>query len=344
MFTSLYDAVRRRGDARVQTGVPCDPCSRSVDEAVDYAIDATSSRIRAVSGHTRRLRGPLANALSYIGDLADQISPALTCQPRHHDDDPRVGALFVERMDLQGLFSADERVQRYFAAHPEADSCVAVLSSARSERRQLGMALVDDRVHRDVMQTVVCFRDHQLLAPGRDEAEARTALKCWMFENLIAHATAFATQAHTRRADLEGRARGLRTRLRRLPSGSSQGRQGSQRGELEREVAALEGQIELETVAWVTPHQQLAFLIDVLDRPERFLTLRNHRVFLDRIGIKYAHATGPLTFAMPLQEVSVGSHGPRTLTLIRFPREGLLPARDFVTEVSRFLTGGGNLQ
>jgi hypothetical protein len=341
MLTALYDAVRRLGDGLASDTAAADPCARGLGQTIEHVIDTTSGRLRAVPGHARRLRAPIVSALRHLDAVTSALPPAIPCERAAFSQDPRLNAYFVEPRALRQLFSDCADVRRHFAGHPRDAACVAALCMHQSERRQLGMGLVDDQLHKDVMQTTVSFRDHRLLPPGRDEEQARVALKCWLFNGLVEHARDAALTARTRRMALEERARALRARLRRLVTTAAQD---AGRAELEQQIGLIEDQLDTQGPAPATPEEQLAFVADTLGRAAELLTSRRFSLYLDRFGIKQADATVDPAFEVPLYELRIGERRPRVVSLLRFPRAELLPERDFVTEASRFLSGGGKLQ
>jgi hypothetical protein len=341
MLTALYDAVRRLGDGLASDSGPDDPCARGIGQTVEHIVDATSSRLRAVPGYGRRLRAPIVTALRHIDSLTEPMPLPIDCGRGAFSDDARINAFFVDPTSLRRLFSDSVDVRRFFVSHGSASSCVAALCMHQAERRQLGMGIVDDRLHKDIMQTTVSFRDHRLLPPGRDEEGARRALRCWLFEGLVEHARDAALMARGRRAELEGRARALRARLRGLGKAATDdtGRTG-----LEEQLGLLEARLDEQGPAPATPQEQLEFVADTLSRAAELLTSRRFSLYLDRFGIKQADGSVDPAFEVPLYELRIGERRPRVVTLLRFPRAELLPERDFLLEASRFLIGGGNLQ
>jgi hypothetical protein len=342
MLTALYDAVRRLGDGLASDAGRGASCARGIGASVEHVIDATYSRLRLVPGYARRLRAPVVTALRHIDALTESLQPAIDCGPAAFSDDPRINAFFVDPTSLRRLFSDSGDVRRFFASHAGTDACFAALCMHQTERRQLGMGIVNDSLRKDIMQTTVSFRDHRLLSPGHDEEQARAALKCWLFDALIDHARDTALTARGRHMDLEARGRALRARLRRLDKAPAA--DDADRGDLERQLCLIEGQMDGQGPVPATPREELTFIADTLSQAGELLTSRRFSLYLDRFGIKQADGAVDPAFEVPLYELSVGERRPHVISLLRFPRTELLPERDFLREVSRFLSGGGNIQ
>jgi hypothetical protein len=191
-------------------------CAGNLDDMVEHVVDGSSSRLRAVPGYARSLRGPLASTFRYIDRMVEAIPGPLPCCRSAFSEDPRINAFFVSPQHIQEVFSQSREVRDLFDANPLAGECWALMCVRQQERTQIGMAMVDGQVRKDVLQTVVSFTDHQLHSPGTDEATARCALKCCMFNGLLAHIRRRANDALSRAADLEHRIALAHRRLRGL--------------------------------------------------------------------------------------------------------------------------------
>ncbi len=333
----LHETFQRfSGGFAAWTGaqVPGPSCVQSIDQVAELVIDHASSRLRALPGSVRRLRGPVTKALAYIDEMVERVPEAVPCRRSAFREDPRVNAFFVDHKHLLEVFSRSKEVRELFDANPEATECFALLCMFREERRQLGMALVDDRVHKDVMQTTVSFSDHQIVSPGTDEADARCALKCCIFKSLIGYIQKQSSQAEAHAHDLENRHRALSARLKRLELHPSSG--GDKAG-LRRQLQAIEGQLQGEGPRMITLEDRLGFVIDVLSHPEQVLKGENRSIFLDRLGVKHDTLEAGAAYELPFVEIHVGRQRPRIASLVCFPREELLPERDFLKEASVFL-------
>jgi hypothetical protein len=327
---------RLRGNTHTWSGEPTasSHCVKSIDEIAEFVIAQTSSRLRVVPGSVRRLRGPIADTMRYIDELVEQVPGVVRCERAAFSEDPRVNAFFVDHRHLQQVFSQSSEVRALFDEHPSLQECFGLLCMRKEERRQLGMALMDDAVHKDVLQTSVNFTDHQIVSPGSDEADARCALKCCIFKSLIDHIRRQAMQAETGAYELENRHRALRARLRRLtPDPSSEG----EREDLERQLQVTEEQLQSHGPRLASLEDHLRFVIDVLANPEQMLRAHQRSIFVDRMGIMLDQPDAGAS-ELNLSEIQIGRQHPRVACLVGFRRAELLPRRDFLQEASVFLT------
>lgn len=308
-------------------------CVKSVDEIAEFVIEQTSSRLRAVPGSVRRLTGPIADTMRYIDELVEQVPGVVRCERSSFSEDPRVNAFFVDHRHLQQVFSQSSEVRALFDEHPSLQECFGLLCMHKEERRQLGMALMDGAVHKDVLQTAVNFTDHQIVSPGSDEADARCALKCCIFKHLIEDIQRQAMQAETGAYALETRHNALRARMRRLkPDHLSEG----ERDDLQRQLRTTEEQIQSLGPRLASLEDHLRFVIQVLADPEQMLRAHQRNIFVDRMGIMHDQLEAGAS-ELRLSEIQIGRQQPRVACLVGFGRAELLPQRDFLTEASAFL-------
>lgn len=134
-------------------------------QATEYIVDQTSPQLRAISGYRRRLKGPVTDAFSYIDKLVERIPASFLCARSTFSLDPRVKAFFVNPHHLQEVFSQNQDVRTIFDEDPLADECCALMCMRMEEHRKFGVALIGDRIRREVLQTAVSFTHHQVYTP-----------------------------------------------------------------------------------------------------------------------------------------------------------------------------------
>ena len=306
-------------------------CSGSLEQAVEHVVERTSGRLRAVANYAPRLREPVLTALRAIDGMVEQIPGVTPCHRASYANDAAVNAFFVDHASLRGVFSDSREVRDLFDDHAEAAQCFALLCMHREERRQLGMALEGDRLRKDLLQTTVSFTDHQVVSPGLAEGDARCALKCCIFNSLLAHIHKRADDALSRADDLKGRAQAWRARLQRHPEGSPA------------HAAVLQELEKIERIRAAQPLQldaledHFRYLTDSLSQPENIIGARRVTICLDRMGVKHDAADGAGTRAVALSEIRIADQPARVACLVSFPRSELLPERDFLREASLFL-------
>jgi hypothetical protein len=310
------------------------PCGSLLAQAVEHAVDRVSGRLRAVSGYKRLLSEPLATSLAYIDEIVETVPGGLACYRSSFVEDPRVNAFFVSPQHMQEVFSRSQEVRELFAADPAANECWALLCVRKEERRQIGMALVGDRVRGDVIQTVVNFTGHQVVSPGASEADARYALKCCIFREMLDHIRRRITAEESRTAELESRRQMLqrkRADLSRRPGGQALV------GPILSEIEGLNGELNGRGPVLRTLNDQLQFVAYSLANPAEFLTATTTSLHLSRLGIKIDRGSDEPGYDLSLSEIRVASREPRIGVLARFPRSELLPQQDFLQKADLFL-------
>jgi hypothetical protein len=310
------------------------PCGGLLAQAVEHAVDKVSGRLRAVPGYKRVLSEPMATSLAYIDEMVEGVPGGLICSRSSFVEDPRTNAFFVSPQHIQEVFSRSQEVRELFTTDPVAHECWALLCMRKEERRQLGMALVGDTVRKDVIQTAVNFTGHQVVSPGSSEADARYALKCCIFRELLDHIRHRITDAGAQTAGLESRLRmlqGKRADLARRPSG-----QGLAGGVLA-EIEGLNSELNGRDLVLRTLNDQLRFMAHTLANPAEFLTVTATSLRLNRLGIKINQESDDPGYELSLSEIRVASREPRIGVLVRFPRDELLPQQDFLQKADLFL-------
>ena len=332
--TFLEETFRRFGgrfDQFSETADAGPSCAHSVKLAVEHVVEETSGRLRAVPGYARRLREPVASALQSIDAMVDQIPGVLACQRSTFAADPHVNAFFADHNSMREVFSTSKEVRALFDANAAAERCYALLCMHREERQQLGMALVGDQLRKDVMQTAVSFSDHQVVSPGLDETAARCALKCCIFNCVVGHIRARSAQLKSGASDLENRARALTGRLRRLDAGTPE------HTALQRKIQELDAELQQQGPRLSSLDDQLRFIADSLLQLDEMIACRHQTLYVDRLGIRQDSAAATNVHELRLAEIRVATKPPRVASLVSFPRDELLPERDFLREASLFL-------
>jgi len=204
-FSSFHAGASAWHDEEVTDG----RCNAMLARTIEHVVDETDSRIRIVPNYARRLKKPVENVFRLIDELVESLPKPLDCRRSSYTRDGTVRALFASPVHMQKVFSESSDIRRFFDEHPDQEECWSLMCMQKNERRQAGMAMVGDRIVRDVLQTVVSFSDHQLMSPGRSEEDARCALKSCIFDSLLMHARLEARSASNAGAGDEDRLPGL---------------------------------------------------------------------------------------------------------------------------------------
>ncbi|MEA3277518.1 MAG: hypothetical protein U9Q81_19990 [Pseudomonadota bacterium] len=310
-------------------------CVGVLSQAVEHVVDETYSRLRTVPGYARRLKGPVASAMHHIDEMVETFPDAVLCCRSAFGEDPRINAFFVNPLHLQEVFSQSEEVRELFNANPAAKECWALLCMHKEERRQLGMALNGDAVQKDVIQTAVSFADHQVVSPGVTAEEARCALKCCVFNGLLTYIRRRASSAKTTVTELETRLKVLRGRLKEAHRRRLDAEE--QRTKLQTRIEQVEQDLKAVDLRLVTLEDHLNFVAETLAAPDQYLSGSLKPIRLSRMGIKMEDASTDSGYELTLSEIRIATHEPRVGSLVRFPREELLPQQDFAKKADLFL-------
>jgi hypothetical protein len=184
------------------------------------------------------------------------------------------------------------------------------------------------------MQTTVGFSDHQIVSPGVDEASARCALKCCMFDAFLAHVRRELVATKTNRLALQGRLQALRARQRQL----SRDMAGTEEAVmLHNEIQDLERQYLAEDGQFDSIAGRLDFVAGMLFKPEKFI--RSERCYLrvNRQAAKLEPGTEENDTDLRLSKIHIASHQARVGALVCFPRGDLLPKPDMLKQAELFL-------
>jgi hypothetical protein len=309
-------------------------CTDDLSSTVEQVVDRLYSRLRVVPNYVRLLQEPIAITFRYIDQVADSIAGPLQCSRSRFSEDPLSNAFFVSPQHMQEVFSQSDDVRRLFDANPLAEDCWALLCMHRQERTQPGMALVNDNLRRDVMQTSVSFTDHQIVSPGIDEMAARCALKCCMFDALLSYIQRRATEAKTRTLDLENRLNSLNNRLRRLSHAADPENQGPA---LTAKIEEIEQQLAAQELRLSTLSEHLDFVAHVMSHPAEVLDINRCSLRLNRQAVKLEDDDETPAYELELSEFRIASQPPRIGAMVRFPRAELLPQPDLLKQADLFL-------
>lgn len=305
-------------------------CNAKLTRAIEHVVDETDSRIRAIPRYEQRLKGPVEKVFRFIDNVVEDIPPPTNCDPSNFTRNATVRALFTGPEHVKKVFSESENVRSFFKDNQSVDDCWALLCMEKEERRQPGMAMVNNHVMRDVYQTTINFSDHQLMSPGNSEDDARCALKSCIFNSLLVHAKHEARSSLARHARQEARLASLRRKL-----AADDRSDITATLEMENEKKELEKALMGQSRRLMTPTDHLEHVISILENPQQYVSESRHRITLNNTNVLLQD--GDSGNELELSEITVASHAARVALLVRFPRADLLPAPDFSRMADVFL-------
>lgn len=331
MTAFLQEALRRfSGDfaAWHKQARSFQPDSGVLDQAVEHVVDKTSRRLRAIRGYRRRLEGPVTETFLYIDNLVERMPGSFLCSRSTFNADPRVKAFFVSPRHLQEVFSLNRDVRELFDENPLASECCALVCMRMEERQKFGVAVVGDRAHREVMQTMVSFKQHQVYSPGTCEAEARQALKCCILDSVLASIRQRLIEAKVSHIENRKRLSMLRDRLRKA---TRHGADIEKKADLQKQIEALENTMMDTGRRPPTIEDHLVFVADVLRNPGQYISAGFQHLHLTHMGIKVNQESREPAYELDIAEIRIATKEPRVAALVRFPRGELLPKTEFLS-------------
>ena len=303
----LFDWLKGKGDE----GREVDP--RLLERACDRVVEHTDPRLKFLPGYGRRLRGPVARALEYLGKAVAQVPGPLHMDRAAYGSDGRVNALFGSVEQMLDLFSRSRAVQEFLGRNPSAERFCCSLGMVREERRVLGMALKEEMVQREVQQVAVNFSGHWIGVVEREESAVRERLEWRGLESLCISALEQITALRL------GDRRLLQQRLDEVLEagcGLDPCRSPGDRETIRRRLEENARRLEAQGTPGGTLEDYLEVVVRVLSHADRYLRLKPHAIRVDRMGIRAAEGEGAEVTTARVQRPG---HPPFELVLATFP-------------------------
>lgn len=264
---------------------------RTLNAAVESIVTGTDARLRGLMSYQRQLRQSARELLLYIEDIVSRMPAPVLVTKQSLVMDPALGRLFLD-MDLVDRLLQEKPSHRDFLARQPASQLdvYALFSLFRVEKQTFGVQLQGEMLVSDVLQTLVSFVGHEVIALESAETALRSTLKRTLFDSVVAHARA-----------AMARLRHAQTRA----DGHSNASDGA--GNLN------------------DPAVYLKTLEALLASPRELLVLENSQLTINRMGVKVSSVTPDTTTSadtFDLHEISVGDSRPRLLCMTRHPGKG----------------------
>jgi hypothetical protein len=310
--------------------------SRSSDilGTVERVVDGTDGKIRLVSGYRKKLKEAVGCAMEYTDEMVDQIPGAIEVSRSTFVSNPYVNAFFVNVSDLQEVFSHSSEVREYMEdiSHLDSPQCCALLCMRKTEKTVMGVELSADTLKRDVQRTAVSFSEHQIYSPAPSEVETREGLKHCLFAGLITNALEHIVQLRLTSHRLRRERQLLLTRLRHCRRQHATTKLLSEIADIHQRLSSIDEQLSRTHV--MTPGEALQQVKAVFSRPDSFVKFSKCSLRLDKMGFKIRENSRQACNQIDLTEVKIGDESPRVVTLATFPRDELLPRKEFLAQGS----------
>jgi hypothetical protein len=316
-----------------------------IERAIERAVDGTDRRLRAVSGHKKRLRPAVIHAIDHVVALVDSLPPPLELDGRRYGADAELSAYFASVDHMNEMLSRDAEM-RQWQKSPEsmvAERVFALLTMELHERNVLGVALDGNELRHDVAQVTASFNKHRMVDPTAAEDDTRRLLKRRAFDHLLTLALGGIAEAHGERGDLQRERDLLRTKQATLASGHWGFGNDTNGGAdatppdpraLEQRIKEIDAQLSALSTGLLQSH--LDVLVDVLAKAEQNLRSESGTLCIDRQGVKQSQSSG---LATPITLTTLHNATGRSLVvrLTSMARADLPPPPDFLREAQRFL-------
>jgi hypothetical protein len=307
---------------------------------VERVVEGTDSRIRLVSNYEKKLQDAVSRSLEYTDDLIDQIPEAIEVSANTFVSDSHVNAFFVNVSDLRTVFSHSSEIREFMEDYSNVDTshCCALLCMRKSEKTVMGMELAGELLKRDVQQTAVSFSDHRIYSPTPSEAETRKGLKQCLFGGLVTNALEHIVQLRLASLRLKKERQILQAKLRGWQRNKGAAQQNARpAAELAKEIDEIRQKLsmieeQLKKNHPVTPQESLQQVNAVFSHPDKFVRFKECSLRLNKMGIKIDADSRQACNEIRLVEVKIGDELPRVVTLAKFPRDELLPRKEFLTQ------------
>ena len=339
MFNKLISRIRQSIARRKAAKADARARDHDVRVAIEHVVDTINPKLRAVSGYRKKLKPAVQRSLAYCAGLVETLPPAVEVNGKAWSSDPLVRALFSGVGDLQRVYSHSQPVHEYFDRHADQESCYALLSMLCEERSVLGMEMHGEVMRRDVRQTSVSFTDHRVVKPASSQTALRKELQERAFEVLVSYALECITELVSSRSALQEQRQllDMQLRLAHVRDASLTPLLEGKAGEAI-DIEALRTQQQQAGEALKQVRASLTTLDDYIDRisevlgdPQAHLKIGRLSMCLNKMNIKLEGAAAAQAgHELELTEVSLGENLKRVLLITRFPRDELLPKRDFL--------------
>jgi len=297
-------------------------------DLIERMVQDSDPSIRKAAGYRKQLKQPVENALGHIESLISSIPGPFRLSTEAWDKDPLMHALFVSPDEIRSLLQNCVDLKSFFQKSGMR-STVALLSATKKERTVFGTDQQGEIVRRDVAQVAVEFHDHQVVAPGADEAENRQELFHRGLYVLATHTLEEILRIHSIREELTEERRILAVKLkiqhsreRGLEGLLAGGRNSSESSEQAKQLLEeIDKQLmELEPGSG-KPQDFLNKLEIVLLAPENFLMGQTIRMRLNWMGVKQSKESAETAPEVTLAELEIPGKVKRVAALVAVTAE-----------------------
>lgn len=260
-------------------------------DAVEAIVEGTDTRLRSVRNYQKQLCECACNLLDHLESLVDSMPPPLVVDSKSLFSDPLVHTLLSDMQTVQRLLIRNQDIQEYFDSVDNAirDEVFALLFIRHSEKTILGSEIRGEIILREVKQTAYSFYGHRLVGPSPTEEDARFEMLLTLFESVVRF---IKDQFLQEKKDLINQ---------------------------KDNYAAIHPDENINN-----PEVYIKKLVKQLSFPTQLIRLQDNLVRISKMGIKLPLDSPVSSNLLRLYELRVGEAESCVVTIIRYPRDGML--------------------
>jgi hypothetical protein len=247
-------------------------------ERVERAVGMVDPLIRQSGGYAKTLAPAVKRAYDYCERVALAVPGPFRISRAAFAGDPLVRALFGSADDIETMLGASQCVRDYLAgkltdAAIPPDDCHALLGMRRNVTAGFGSRALGEIIQHDRPQKALSFSDHTLTEPSPDLPSLQRRLADTMFDSLLG---GFVHQVDKQRSEI--------AELREAQAVERAKARGGGPEPFRPKLDDLQERLRTATDA-LAPRRIVQALSDYLMEPERSLTLKPVKLWIDRFGI-----------------------------------------------------------
>ncbi|MBS4097387.1 MAG: hypothetical protein KGZ83_11210 [Sulfuricella sp.] len=251
--------------------------------AIERAVNRVEPHLKQIGGYPRIFRKSIAAALEYSRHLAASVPGPIDINRTTYVKSHFVHALFPSVDFIQEALCASQSMRDFHGNHPLAGNVYALMGMRRWEKTALGMELLGDVVHRDVLQNMVYFTSHTVENPSLSEEETREMVAWSFFDKLIDLVAKRIEARKQQKTDLLREKDWLAARLHEATDET--------RPALTEEMTKLLGQTQQVVAALDLGCYAKDFEAVLLD-PAQYLRIEQTSMYLDDMGVRRESGEG----------------------------------------------------
>lgn len=322
LFNNLWETWNR------SSGIEGNPPAKfSLDKTIEQVITAVDPKMRVIPRYDKKLKKPVQTALNYLNELVSFI-------PGEEDlldkNEMLFSLLFKDKQELDKVLSASEDLAEFLLQEKnrKLPYVYFLLCMETSERAFLGVEQHGEILKREVQQISVDFSGHQLLAPAVSAKLAREGFKQCAFNGLVGKIIANITQLNFEYKKLIE----AKSQLMNKQAGSAKAKKpvngilqpfesltDTALHNSDQSLNDINNQIDKIKSDLASPEVHLQQCIDVLSRPQDFISVASTPINLNKFGIKQTQDSDKKSYCINAAQVVIDNAYERIAVVAAYP-------------------------